>query len=207
VNIYVEGGGNSKELRVECRRGFFEFLKKADLAGNMPRIVACGTRADAYDSFKTAIAAGKESMLLVDSEAPVSDDCQCGDAENWRPWVHLKTYDSWDRPAKARDADCHLMTQCMEAWFIADRAVLEKFFGQGFNAGQLSVISAGKPLEKIPKKEIYTGLKKASQHCKTKYPYGKGAHSFKILALIDPQKIMGESPWAKRFVDKLNRKA
>ena len=45
--LYVEGGGNGKALRVECRKGFAQFLAKAGLKGRMPRIRASGSRQDA----------------------------------------------------------------------------------------------------------------------------------------------------------------
>lgn len=53
MKIYVEGGGDSKELKTRCRRGFSNFFEKAGLKGRMPRVVACGSlvlavRAQAY---------------------------------------------------------------------------------------------------------------------------------------------------------------
>jgi len=72
MKIYVEGGGNSRALRIECRRGFSSFLKKAGFDGKMPGIVACGARNSAYDHFCTAAEKGHEAILLVDSENSVS---------------------------------------------------------------------------------------------------------------------------------------
>jgi hypothetical protein len=43
-------------------------------------------------------------------------------------------------------------------------------------------------------------------NCKTKAPYGKGEHSFKLLALIDPTKVANASPWANRFINELKKK-
>lgn len=71
VKLYVEGGGDAALLRSACREGFAKFSGKAGLAGHMPRVVACGSRADAYDSFCTALRSGEAAMLLVDSEAPI----------------------------------------------------------------------------------------------------------------------------------------
>ena len=31
----------------------------------------------------------------------------------------------------------------------------------------------------------------------------KGEHSFKLLAMIDPEKVVNASPWARRFVEAL----
>jgi len=67
--LYVEGGGGSKLLRTECRAGFSVFLEKAGLRDAMPRIVACGSRNEAYDKFCIAVEHGQRAFLLVDSES------------------------------------------------------------------------------------------------------------------------------------------
>jgi len=202
VKLYVEGGGDSNVLKTACREGFSEFLSKAGLKGKMPRIVACGSRGNAFDSFRTAINSGEDALLLVDSEAPVSANCQQGDDQkSWDPWQHLKNRkgDRWDKPGNAGKEDCHLMVQCMEAWFLADRTNLQAFFGQGFKAKFLP--SEGNEIESVAKEEIYQALSAATRNCKTKAEYGKGTHSFKLLALISPKRVTAASPWAKRFID------
>ena len=68
VHLYVEGGGDQAVLHDELRRGFRAFLLKAGCRGNMPRIVACGGRNQAFDSFQTALNTGDKAVLLVDSE-------------------------------------------------------------------------------------------------------------------------------------------
>ena len=73
VKVYVEGGGNTRELRARCREGFSSFFGKEGLVGRMPKIVACGGRKGAYMKFRTAMASGNERefiVLLVDSEGP-----------------------------------------------------------------------------------------------------------------------------------------
>ena len=103
VRLYVEGGGDSKKLRVQCRRGFRKFIEKAGLKGRMPRIVACGGRQRAYDGFTTALDAGNSTpMLLVDAERPVTDASA---------WEHLRKRDGWPRPGRAHENQCHLMAQ------------------------------------------------------------------------------------------------
>ena len=201
MRLYVEGGGDSSTLKTACRAGFSEFLRKAGLRGYLPRIVACGSRTNAFDSFCTAVAAGEEALLLVDSESAVGADCQRGGAEEWRPWRHLRDRqgDQWERPPRAREQDCHLMVQCMEAWFLADRETLRAFFGPGLNLKALPV--AQNPLETMAKERIYEALADATRNCTTKAQYGKGEHSFKLLRLIAPDKVMAASPWARRFVE------
>lgn len=196
LRLYVEGGGDSKLLRTACRQGFSEFLGKAGLTGHMPRIVACGGRKQAYDDFCTALSNGEKALLLVDSEDHVTTAS---------PWQHLliRTGDQWPTPAGAREEHCHLMVQCMESWFLADRQTLQTFFGQGFKANALP--AAANSMESIAKQEVYQSLEKATKACKTKGAYGKGEHSFKLLALIDPSKVAVASSWAKRFIDEMKK--
>jgi hypothetical protein len=193
VTLYVDGGGDAHALRTACRQGFSKFLEKAGLKGKMPRIVACGSRGNAYDSFRTALENGEPAFLLVDSEAPIAG----GEAD---PWRHLaeRIGDAWEKPAGAEDRHCHLMVQCMESWFLADRDTLRRFFGQGFNERALPASDG--TIEPIAKADVYQSLKEASRACKTKASYGKGEHSFKLLGLIDPTKVTAASPWAQRFI-------
>ncbi|MGW8159241.1 MAG: DUF4276 family protein [Desulfoprunum sp.] len=201
MKLYVEGGGDAVALKTACRAGFSEFLRKAGLRGCMPRIVACGSRQNAYDSFCTAVAAGEEALLLVDSESAVAAEWQQGGDEEWLPWRHLRDRqgDQWQKPAGAAEQDCHLMVQCMEAWFLADRETLRAFFGPGLNLNALP--AEGNPLETIAKDRVYRALADATRNCTTKAQYGKGEHSFKLLRLIAPEKVTAASAWAKRFVD------
>ena len=97
IKVYVEGGGDGSQLKTECRRAFSTFFEKAGLKGTMPRVVACGSRSNAYDDFCTALrtaSADELPLLLVDSEAPVT----VAD-----PWKHLKERegDQWDKPDTA----------------------------------------------------------------------------------------------------------
>ena len=193
VRIYVEGGGDSKQLKIDCRRGFSKFFEKAGLAGRMPRIHACGPRNKAFDKFRTKLAesqAEKSSvLLLVDSEEPVSHGSD--------PWSHLKKRDGWKRPDNAGSDNVHLMVQCMESWFLADVDSLEKFFGDGFRRATLP---KNPKIEKVTTDAIDSSLKSATRQCKSG-PYSKGSHSFRVLAVICPVKVANASPHAKRLMD------
>ena len=189
IKLYVEGGGDSKDLKTRCRRGFRKFLQKAGLGGQMPRIVACGGREQAYDSFKTALEdADTIPMLLVDSEDPVTAAS---------PWEHLRNRpgDKWDRPGGAHEDHCHLMVQVMESWFLADKPSLKAFFGTGFREGALP---ANPNIEQIPKKDVLRGVVRATEAA-TKKGYSKGSHSFEVLSRLDPAAVEAAAPHAKRF--------
>lgn len=205
MKLYVEGGGDAAMLKSECRKGFSGFIKKAGIT-KMPRVVACGSRQDAYKSYCIAIDNDEEAFLLVDAEEQINALHQQGDADTWQPWAHLKARkgDNWDKPTNAPDTECHLMTQVMESWFIADRSTLRKFFGSDFKDTKLP--SAGTKIETLAKAVIFKSLKDATNTCKTKGQYGKGPHSFKILFEINPANVVEASPWAGRFISELKKK-
>lgn len=202
VVLYVEGGGDDAQLLSECRKGFNRFLEKAGLKGKMPRVKACGSRANAFDRFKTACAKGDVyPILLVDSECAVPPEYADGGYDNWKPWDHVKQRegDGLEKPSNASDKQLHFMTQCMESWFLADLDALAKFYGNGFDAKQLGSIPDS--VETIAKKDVFTRLENASEKTKTKGVYSKGGHSFKLLEKIDPNKVAAKSKWAKRFIE------
>lgn len=206
VFVYAEGGGsgaNSAALQAEFRQALAAFFSKTRLGmTRRPRVVTCGGRDQALDMFSTAIQQGKNALLLVDSEDAVSSAHTPLTKKNGQPWAHLQARDGWLKPATATDDDCHLMTQCMESWFLADWQTVQDFFGQGFNK---STLPSG-PVEAIAKPDVYAALQRATLACKTKVAYGKGAHSFKLLSLIDPAKVMAASPWANRLIDELAKR-
>lgn len=199
VKVYVEGGGDNRSLRAQCREGFRDFFCKAGLEGRMPRIVASGRRMKAFEDFRNALQqAGAEDfiVLLVDSEDSV------GVEEG--SWAHLKRRDNWDRPVAATDENAHLMVQCMESWFLADKDKLATFFGDGFHR---KALPARPEVEDISKKNVRDSLEAASRHCGKKGKYDKGQHSFKILARLNPAKVTASSPHVKRLLETLIRKA
>ena len=178
--------------------GFSSFFEKANLAGRMPRVIACGSRQDAFEKFCTALvsSAGREFIvLLVDSEDPVADDAE--------PWVLLAESDGWMRPHGATNENAHLMVQCMEAWFLADKDSLADYFGRNFDRNALP---GRREIEEVAKDDVLQGLRHATRRC-AKGNYGKGRHSFDILAQIDPAKVRDASPHAKGLIDTLRETA
>ena len=198
IKVYVEGGGDSNQLKRQCRAGFREFFDKAGLKGRMPRVIPCGPREKTYDRFCTAINEGEDEnfiVLLVDSEAAVA----AGDS----PWEHLKKRDKWTQPSVAVDDSAQLMVQCMEAWFVADRQSLSTYFGEDFKDAALP---ARDDVEAIAKDDLEPALKQATRSCsKGKGTYRKGRHSFDLLGCLEPSKVVEASPYAKRLTDVLNR--
>ncbi len=177
--IFVEGGGNSKELQTRCREGFRKLLEKSGKFDNrLPRIIACGSRNDAYESFKTEHLVGKTSYvaLLVDSEDPVSD--------GEKPWEHLKIRDKWNRPTGTTDDQVLLMTTCMETWIIADQAGLKRHYETHKPCLRLAGLPSTVSLEMKDRHEVQNALVTATQDCTNAYT--KNKRSFEALANVDP---------------------
>ena len=121
AKIYIEGGGDSKELHIRCRQAFRQLLAKCGFEGRMPRLIACGGRDAAFEDFKTAHRNNPQIMyiaLLVDSEDPV--------ANIEETWTHLNVRDKWAKPDGAGDEQALLMTTCMETWIVSDRTALRR---------------------------------------------------------------------------------
>ena len=156
--LFVEGGGDSKTLKTASRKGFRTFIENAGLEKQRPRIVACGSRTNAYRDFRnehnSAPQEGGSALLLVDAEGPVREE---------GPWQHLKAHEGWARPANAMDNQCYLMVEVMESWFLADRQALIEFYGQGYRAAALP---ANQNIEQISKQDVLNGLILASRDTK-----------------------------------------
>lgn len=195
VTVYVEGGGDKRELKSKCRQGFSSFFSKAGLHGRLPKVVACGGRDQAYDRFCTAVA-GQPSdfnVLLVDSEGPVVAV---------EPWVHLRQRDEWHRPPGATEDSAHLMVQEMESWFLADRDCLARYFGDGFRPSALP--APQRHIEDVSKDELERALQESPRRS-GKGGYAKGRDSFTLLGLLDAKMVLAASPHAQRLVDAVSR--
>jgi Domain of unknown function (DUF4276) len=195
VRIYVEGGfqGSTKS---DCRQAFRSFFEKVIPRGSF-KVIASGDRGTAFQDFCLALRRNQEGdyiILLVDSEEAVAAD---------DPWRHLgaRVGDSWRRPAGAHDDQAHLMVQAMEAWFLADKRMLIKYYGQGFLAGSLP----GQPkIELVAKQDVFNALRHASSKTQ-KGEYHKTRHGFDLLALIDPTRVRAASHHAERLLAVLER--
>jgi hypothetical protein len=189
----MEGGGDESGLKTECHRGFGELLGKAGFKGKMPSVKALGGRKMAFDAFEFALSQSDNrefALLLVDSEEiPASNDV----------WAHLKKRDRWDKPAGMSDDQAHLMIACMETWLAADPDAMAKYFGQGFKRAKLPTTA----LEKRHKLDIQKSIDEATGTARPKGRYDKARDSFKLLGLIDPEKLQKGCVSAKRFFDAL----
>lgn len=194
--IYIEGGGQSKELHVRCREGFSKLIKNSCKKGKkMPRLVACGGRNSTFDSFTTAhlkAAKGDYIAMIVDSEDPVSNQNM--------PWNHLANRDGWQRPNGALDEQVLLMATCMETWIACDRPTLKVHYGACLHENALP---AQHNIEARHRHDVQDGLERATRDCKNKYQ--KGKRSFEILRKLNPNNLSSLTSF-DRFQKVLNKK-
>lgn len=196
IRIYIEGGGDGKDLDIRFREAWTKFFKAAGLAGRMPRPVRGKGRTNTFDLFSTAIQniqPNEMPLLLLDSEDAISSIKTV--------WQHLKDRDGFVKPNSASEKHTYLMVQVMETWFLADIESLQDYFGSKFKT---SKIPAWKDLEAQPKLTVFKALENATAECEK--PYAKGKVSFEILGKINPQKVKDQCPNAKRLLDFLAQK-
>jgi hypothetical protein len=133
--IFLEGGGDARDLQIRCREGFHKLLERCGYAGRLPRLVPSGGRGAAFDAFKTALASARQGdfvALWIDSEDPM--------ANIEATWEHLQARDHWARPNGATNEPVLLMTTCMETWIVADRATLAEHYGADLQESALPAL-------------------------------------------------------------------
>ena len=198
VAIYVEGGGDSKALKSQCRQAFHSLMTSAGF-NRRPKVVACGPRNAAYDRFKMAlVSSGDYSILLVDSEELVVPAHQ-PPVNSAGAWQHLYVRDSWARPTGAQDDQAQLMVTTMETWLLADR----KTFVGHFPRISESSLPPDSSLEDRSKTDVEAAIDAATQHS-SKGRYKKGRDSFDLLSKTDPNELKSKLPHFQRFIDTLD---
>lgn len=187
IAIYVEGGGPNKSGRSELRQGFdalFADLKNAARRKRLGWKLSCfGGRDQTFEAFANAIRSEPRfvNVLLVDSEGPIPPETNDNALNAASRVALLALRDHWNFTGVPNER-VHLMTQCTEAWIVADPAVLTSFYGQGFRANLLP----GRPdLEDEPKADLHNKLKRATRATR-KGEYDKIAHGSQLLRRISP---------------------
>jgi hypothetical protein len=199
IALYIEGGGDQRDTKNALREGFGSFLDELNQIARQHRvrwrIVACGSRNEAFSDFCTAVAQnpGAFNVLLVDAEQSIAS-AVAGSECHKLPWTHLKDRDGWNRPHGVYHTQCILMIQCMEAWLIADRNNLATYYGPKF---KINALPHAADVERIDKSALYEALKKATRDCKNEYH--KTRHAFDILRKADPSIVRNAAPHCNRL--------
>ena len=191
IRIYVEGGGDGSESRAAVRQAVGMFLRDLRARAEQRRIgwkiIACGSRSQAYKNFCTALETHPDSfnILLVDAEAAVEH----------KPWQHLKQRDSWSQPPGTTDDQCQLMVQTMESWLVIDEQALQTFYRQGFHVKQLPKHNT---IEAVSKEDIAAALSRATKDTQAGV-YHKVRHGSKLLGMLDVARVRAAAPHCDRL--------
>ena len=184
VCLYIEGG-----------RGlvapFKDFIEKAvPGARHAMQITLCAGRDDAVHDFLLGISKKPflSHILLIDSEGP----------DDGRLFESLRRTREWTKrnPDSVSGDQVFWMVQLMEAWFLADRDALRKYYGSGLNENSL----IGNPkVEEIPKLDVLDSLKNATRDT-SKGKYLKGAHAARLLGYLNPACVRSVAPNFERLL-------
>ena len=82
------------------------------------------------------------------------------------------------------------MVQLMESWFLADRPMLESYYGRGFSFRSLP---ANPNIEDIPKPDVELGLRNATRRS-IKGAYSKTNHAPDLLNQLNPTTVYNACP-------------
>lgn len=195
IAIYMEGGGDRSGSRAALRLGMNRFLgtlKKAARAKQIHwKLIACGSRDDAFRGFRNAIKTdpGALNLLLVDAERGVTGT----------PKAHLRARDGWDL-SFATEPTVHLMVQTMETWIVADPEALRAYYGRDFAKNKLP---RRVKLEDESKKQVSAALQEATRLTQ-KREYHKIWHASELLRRIDPAKVRARCPHCERLFQHLD---
>lgn len=88
------------------------------------------------------------------------------------------------------------MVQAMEAWLLADRDALRRYFGRAFNENSLPNVGN---LEDVTVRSLETSLRTSSSNCSKQY--SKGPTSFEILAVVNANHVAARCQHAKSLLD------
>lgn len=195
VVLYVEGGGDTAQQQRQCASGFRKLIQSiVPGSKNMPSVIACGSRGEAFKDFQTALSQQhrrKDELyaLLVDSEDLVSATTA---------WEHLnrREEDKWPRPVASSEDQAQLMTVMVETWLVADPDNIARFFAPKFDKTKLPTAP---DLETVAKANVMSALNAAAK--KTRSGLYEKKDAFNLLGTTDPARIATRCPtWGARFV-------
>ena len=90
----------------------------------------------------------------------------------------------------------------MEAWFLADRDALRRYYGQDLLVNRLH--GSATDVESIPKDDVLHGLTRATEPTQ-KGRYHKTRHAPELLEMVDVGKVRGNAPACERLFRTLER--
>lgn len=129
------------------------------------------------------------NLLLVDAESQVADF--------GKVWDHLKTRGRWENPGIGDDK-AHPMVCTMEAWFVADRETLARYFHKAIDK-----VPDYANVEGVSKEAIRAQMKKVSA--------GPGYHTYekirdgiRLLSMTRAAVVQPRAPHCRRLFETLD---
>lgn len=201
IKLYVEGGkGSHKRATIKLQQGFDAFFRDLKSAAREKRIsfkiIPAGNTQSTYEDFIFSVKNAPQSfnLLLVDSDGAVAE------VETARAFLQNK-YKKWNLQT-VTDEQCHLMTQIMESWFLADVDALKLFYGKEFKE---SAIPKNRNVEEIAKETVEKCLETATAKTQ-KAEYHKIEHGTKLLELINSSKVRDAAPHCDKLFESIEKK-
>ena len=178
LRIYFEGDPLLKQ-------GIRAFLTEiVDVARRRRcRIQAIATGATPVQDFHAATKANPDAwnVLLLDSDCSIESSL----AELCRT----------KRLDPKREDSIFWMVQTMESWFLGDINAIKEYYGDGF---QENALRGNPDIEKIPKTDVYSRLKRATKGTKPG-EYHKTKHAPALLERIDVSLVKAAAPNCERM--------
>lgn len=179
VRIHIEG--DAKLLP-----GFRRFFDALYRAGVKVKLSTGG--ANAVEDFVSGVRKfpNAVNILLVDADGPHSPAA----VQEVRRRINR-----YAPEIQVADDRLHFMVQVMESWFLADRAVLQAYYGQGFAENRLP---ANRQVEQIGKEDVISGLEGATRDS-GKGRYHKTRHAPALLERVNPALVRGAAPACEKL--------
>ena len=201
IQIYYEG---DDALGRGFRKFFASILRAARQRRISFRLVNGGSTESTVSDFLTAVRtnegdANTLDILLVDSDGPADSN----DPHYDRFRQALQNTSHWQRERRGvtvQPNQFYWMVQAMEAWLLADRAALRRYYGQrlregGIPGSESTVESIGDPV---------LALETATRDTQ-KRRYHKTQHAPELLESVDVVKVRDNAPACDRLFTALQR--
>ena len=101
-----------------------------------------------------------------------------------------------------KDDQIHFMVQAMEAWFIADRQALTRYFGRDFNTNALP---SPQSAESTSPNELVAAIRNGLRRGSRRRDYDKVSDGLKLLQSIDEDTVSQRCPHFKRLMTFLDQ--
>ena len=120
---------------------------------------------------------------------------------NPEQWT-IALLDSEGAAFDAEEPDVFWMVELMEAWFLADRDSLSRFYGRDANLG---VLPRSQNVERIPKADVMNSLKELTRTTK-KGRYHKTVHAPELLKQLDTERVRKAAENCDRMFREIERR-